>query len=120
MADGISRHSFGEVIDELSRWDTLSCATRVTTPVILVNGRADPLFRRQERQFLHALRSAGTPARLVHVPGPRVLALTEPDTFSRLLRRAHAELTTMTPATPEAAPIAAPIAAPEAADPEAA
>ena len=103
MAGGISRHAFGEVIDALSRWDTLASATRVTTPVILANGRADPLFRRQGHQFLNALRSAGTPARLVHVPGPHLLALTEPDMFSRLLRRAHAELATMTPATPKAA-----------------
>lgn len=103
MAGGISRHAFGEVIAELSRWDALAGAARVTTPVILANGRADPLFRRQERQFLHALRAAGTPARLVLVPGPHLLALTEPETFSRVLRRAHAELTTMRAATPKAA-----------------
>ncbi|PKW11923.1 Pimeloyl-ACP methyl ester carboxylesterase [Streptomyces sp. 1222.5] len=103
MAGGISRHAFGEVLAELSRWDSLALASRVTTPVVMANGLADPLFRVQERRFLRRVRDAGTPVRLVHVPGPHLLSLTDPDVFAAVVRRGCEVLSAMTGEQPEAA-----------------
>ncbi|MFI9779898.1 alpha/beta fold hydrolase [Streptomyces sp. NPDC051956] len=97
MEGGLSRHVFGEAIAEVSRWDTPAMAGLTDVPVVLANGLDDPLFRLQERQFLHRVQANGTPVRLVHVPGPHLLPLIEPDTFSRVLRRAHEELSAMAP-----------------------
>ncbi|MEV6975327.1 alpha/beta hydrolase [Kitasatospora sp. NPDC093806] len=94
-AGGLSRHGFDEAIAAIARADTLSLTARVRIPVILANGLDDPLFRIQERRFLDGLRDAGTPARLVHVPGPHLLPLTDPATFARVLDRAHTELAAM-------------------------
>ncbi|GAA2908026.1 alpha/beta hydrolase [Streptomyces thioluteus] len=95
MAGGLSPHGFTEAIDVLRRQDMLSVAARVTTPVVFANGLDDPLLRLQERQFLDRVRSAGTPALLVHVPGPHLLPLTDPGTYGQVLERAYAELMAM-------------------------
>ncbi|GAA1270541.1 alpha/beta hydrolase [Streptomyces sp. NBC_01474] len=95
MEGGLSRHVFGEAMAEMSRWDTLAMAGLVDAPLVLANGLDDPLFRLQERKFLERVQAVGTPVRLVHVPGPHLLPLTEPDTFSRVLRRAYEELSAM-------------------------
>ncbi|MFF2955030.1 alpha/beta fold hydrolase [Kitasatospora sp. NPDC057965] len=92
MAGGLSERGFGEAIAVISRTDMLSTISRVRTPLILANGLGDPLFRLQERRFLDRVRGAGTPARLVHVPGPHLLPLTDPDVFGRVLDRGCAEL----------------------------
>ncbi|MGW4561573.1 alpha/beta fold hydrolase [Streptomyces sp. NPDC004561] len=94
-AGGISRHAFPEVLAEVARWDSLDLAARVTTPVVLANGLGDPLFRVQERRFLRRIREAGTPVRLVHVPGPHLLSLTDPDVFGRVVRRGVQALSAM-------------------------
>ncbi|WSN70477.1 hypothetical protein OG467_43195 [Streptomyces sp. NBC_01361] len=86
---------FGEAIAEVLRWDTPAMAGLTDVRLVLANGLDDPLFRLQERQFLHRVQANGTPVRLVHVPGRHLLPLIEPDTFSRVLRRAHEELSAM-------------------------
>ncbi|MBH1933793.1 alpha/beta hydrolase [Streptomyces sp. AV19] len=95
MAGGLSPRGFAEAIDAVRHQDMLSVAARVTTPVVFANGLDDPLLRLQERQFLDRVRRAGTPARLVHVPGPHLLPLTDPGTYGRVLGRVHAELMMM-------------------------
>lgn len=104
LRGGISAHVFGEAIAEVSRWDTLDMAALTGTPLVLANGTGDPLFRLQERQFLCRVRATGTPARLVHVPGPHLVALTDPGTFARVVHRAHEELTAMPPSTDAVGP----------------
>ncbi len=88
LAGGLSRQGFGQAIKALKQLDSLALTRQITTPVILANGSKDPLLRRQEHLFLHSLRQAGNPARLVRVPGPHLLALTQPAVFAGLMEQA--------------------------------
>ncbi len=95
MSGGLSPHGFTQAMAAISRQDMLSVVSGITTPLILANGLGDPLFRVQERQFLHSARRSGAPVRLVHVPGPHLLSLTDPMVFARVLERACEELLSM-------------------------
>ncbi|WP_328926168.1 alpha/beta hydrolase [Streptomyces sp. NBC_00190] len=100
LRGGLAVRGFGQVVADLAGRDFLAMAGSITTPVVFVNGRRDRLFRSGERDFVEAVRSAGTPVRLAHVPGSHVLCLTDPDTFSRVLVRGHRELGRLTAPPP--------------------
>ncbi|MFJ8211023.1 alpha/beta fold hydrolase [Streptomyces sp. NPDC096033] len=92
MRGGLAMPAFGEVVDELARYDFLGLAGRCRLPVLFVNGLGDRLFRTREREFLAAARSGGGRARLFHVHGPHIMSLTDPAAFTRTLERGHALL----------------------------
>ncbi|MEU6058085.1 hypothetical protein [Streptomyces sp. NPDC047097] len=73
----------------------LALAGRCSVPLLTANSRADRLFRSDERRFLAAARAAGAPASLVHIGGSHLVALSDPETFTRVLRAGHERLTGM-------------------------
>ncbi|WMX44195.1 alpha/beta hydrolase [Streptomyces roseicoloratus] len=90
---GLAMETFPEVVADLRRRDFLALAHACATPVQFVNGRRDRRFRADEHAFLDAVRADGTPAGLALVPGGHISCLTDPDLYSRILVRGHAELT---------------------------
>ncbi|MEU9990160.1 alpha/beta fold hydrolase [Streptomyces sp. NPDC007971] len=97
---GLALPGFGQVVADLSGRDFLAMAGTLTTPVVFVNGLRDRLFRSGEEDFVAAVRRAGTPVALAHVPGHHVLCLTDPDRFGRVLVRGHRELRRLEAARP--------------------
>ncbi|MER6034021.1 alpha/beta fold hydrolase [Streptomyces sp. NPDC001835] len=93
LAGGLAIRAFGEAVRELRRADFLRITGRLGSPTLLVNGRSDFVFRREEADFLAAARSAGSRAGLRHVGGGHVFPMQHPEAFATLLRRAHEELT---------------------------
>lgn len=92
VAGGLTLHAFGEVVDDLTRRDFLTVASRTRLPVLFVNGRGDRLFSAQEKEFVSAVRSAGGYARLFHVHGPHDMSISNPTAFTRIVERGHALL----------------------------
>ncbi|MFI1470396.1 alpha/beta fold hydrolase [Streptomyces wuyuanensis] len=93
LAGGLSMRGFSEAVDELPRHDFIAMARRCTVPLQIVNCRGDRLLTADERAFLAAARSAGSAAELTHVKGTHILALTDPEGFTRILRSGYDRLT---------------------------
>ncbi|MFJ4526310.1 alpha/beta fold hydrolase [Streptomyces sp. NPDC088810] len=100
LRGGLAMPGFGQVVADLTRRDFVAMAGTLTTPVLFVNGVHDRLFRTAERQFVTAVRRAGTPVGLAHVPGRHLECLTRPDRFSQVLVRGHLELSRLAGAHP--------------------
>ncbi|WP_081967043.1 alpha/beta fold hydrolase [Kitasatospora sp. NRRL B-11411] len=94
LAGGFHLPALTQGVAELRRHDFLAMAAGLTVPTLYLNGRTDLPFRADERRFLAATRTAGTPARLFHTRGGHLLSLTDPDRFTTLVRRTHHLLTT--------------------------
>lgn len=92
IAGGLSMPGFFDAAQDVPRHDYLAMAGKLTLPLLISNGRSDWLFRSDENAFLAAARTADPRARLEHLPGSHLLALTDPDGFTEVLRRAYREL----------------------------
>ncbi|MEU6483875.1 alpha/beta hydrolase, partial [Streptomyces sp. NPDC046887] len=93
LSGGFSMAGFADAVEELPRHDFLALAGRCSVPLLIANSRADRLFRSDEYRFLAAAREAGSPASLVHIGGSHLAALTDPETFTRVLRAGCERLT---------------------------
>ncbi|GHF20510.1 alpha/beta fold hydrolase [Streptomyces morookaense] len=98
MSGGLAVRAFSAVVDDLTRRDFLAVAARVRVPLLLVNSRRDPLFRAQEKAFLHVVQESGGHVRLCHVNGYHTLSISDPEAFARLLERGHRHLSQAVPA----------------------
>ncbi|MFI1068215.1 alpha/beta fold hydrolase [Streptomyces spororaveus] len=108
MDGGLAMQAFAEAVEDLTRRDFLDIARRCRLSVLFVNGRQDPLFRAQEKEFVTAVRAGGGHARLVHVHGPHTLSISDPAAFTRILERGHQLLRTAHPEAFAARPVHAP------------